>query len=251
MRPRGTRVHRRVRRHRAVVRAWNHGRTANRWSLPGLAMAQDQGHGLQGEERWRTASDRCSVDDADDGGAGTGPDAGTRARSRSGSSSWTTTRSSGADWRSSSRQEEDIQVVGEAGDGAEAVDKAADLLPDIVLMDVRMPQARRDRGVHLHQGGGAQRQDHHADDQRRGGRPLRRDQGGRDRLSPQGDLHRRGGHRDPRGGRRPVADQPVDGVEAADRVQVDDPAHRRAPAGARAAAHRPRAGGAQAGRHRA
>ncbi|MER5769098.1 response regulator transcription factor [Streptomyces sp. NPDC001985] len=37
-------------------------------------------------------------------------------------------------------QEEDIQVVGEAGDGAEAVDKAADLLPDIVLMDVRMPR---------------------------------------------------------------------------------------------------------------
>ena len=36
--------------------------------------------------------------------------------------------------------EEDIQVVGEAGDGAEAVDKAADLLPDIVLMDVRMPK---------------------------------------------------------------------------------------------------------------
>lgn len=38
------------------------------------------------------------------------------------------------------KQEEDIQVVGEAGDGAEAVDKAADLLPDIVLMDVRMPK---------------------------------------------------------------------------------------------------------------
>jgi DNA-binding NarL/FixJ family response regulator len=37
-------------------------------------------------------------------------------------------------------QEEDIQVIGEAGDGAEAVDKAADLLPDIVLMDVRMPR---------------------------------------------------------------------------------------------------------------
>ncbi|NLU76711.1 response regulator transcription factor [Streptomyces sp. HNM0575] len=37
-------------------------------------------------------------------------------------------------------QEEDIQVVGEAGDGAEAVEKAADLLPDIVLMDVRMPK---------------------------------------------------------------------------------------------------------------
>nr|WP_240796697.1 response regulator transcription factor [Streptomyces sp. RFCAC02] len=36
--------------------------------------------------------------------------------------------------------EEDIEVVGEAGDGAEAVEKAADLLPDIVLMDVRMPR---------------------------------------------------------------------------------------------------------------
>ncbi|WP_052848399.1 response regulator [Streptomyces avicenniae] len=36
--------------------------------------------------------------------------------------------------------EEDIRVVGEAGDGAEAVEKAADLLPDVVLMDVRMPR---------------------------------------------------------------------------------------------------------------
>ncbi|MDY0816110.1 response regulator transcription factor [Kitasatospora purpeofusca] len=37
-------------------------------------------------------------------------------------------------------EEEDITVVGEAGDGAEAVLKAADLLPDIILMDVRMPR---------------------------------------------------------------------------------------------------------------
>jgi DNA-binding NarL/FixJ family response regulator len=37
-------------------------------------------------------------------------------------------------------QEEDIEVVGEAGDGSEAVDKAADAIPDIVLMDVRMPK---------------------------------------------------------------------------------------------------------------
>jgi DNA-binding NarL/FixJ family response regulator len=37
-------------------------------------------------------------------------------------------------------QEIDIEVVGEAADGAEAVDKAADLLPDVVLMDVRMPR---------------------------------------------------------------------------------------------------------------
>jgi DNA-binding NarL/FixJ family response regulator len=36
-------------------------------------------------------------------------------------------------------QEPDLELVGEAGDGAEAVHKAADLLPDVVLLDVRMP----------------------------------------------------------------------------------------------------------------
>ena len=36
--------------------------------------------------------------------------------------------------------EVDIEVVGEAGDGAEAVVLASALLPDIVLMDVRMPR---------------------------------------------------------------------------------------------------------------
>ncbi len=33
----------------------------------------------------------------------------------------------------------DIAVVGQACDGAEAVRKARDLAPDVVLMDVRMP----------------------------------------------------------------------------------------------------------------
>ncbi len=37
--------------------------------------------------------------------------------------------------------EPDIEVVGEASDGAEAVEKAAEALPDIVLMDVRMPRS--------------------------------------------------------------------------------------------------------------
>jgi two-component system NarL family response regulator len=37
------------------------------------------------------------------------------------------------------KQEPDIDVVGEAADGHEAVDKAQDLMPDVVLMDVRMP----------------------------------------------------------------------------------------------------------------
>jgi DNA-binding NarL/FixJ family response regulator len=36
--------------------------------------------------------------------------------------------------------EEDIEVVGEAGDGAEAIQKAEDTAPDVVLMDVRMPK---------------------------------------------------------------------------------------------------------------
>ncbi len=38
------------------------------------------------------------------------------------------------------RKEEDIQVVGEAENGAEAIDKARELRPDIILMDLRMPE---------------------------------------------------------------------------------------------------------------
>jgi DNA-binding NarL/FixJ family response regulator len=33
----------------------------------------------------------------------------------------------------------DLEVVGQAGDGAEAVELAAELHPDVILMDVRMP----------------------------------------------------------------------------------------------------------------
>jgi DNA-binding NarL/FixJ family response regulator len=36
--------------------------------------------------------------------------------------------------------ESDIEVVGEAADGAQAVTAAAALRPDVVLMDVRMPR---------------------------------------------------------------------------------------------------------------
>jgi DNA-binding NarL/FixJ family response regulator len=38
------------------------------------------------------------------------------------------------------KQEEDIDVVGEAGDGTEAVQRAQELMPDVILMDVRMPR---------------------------------------------------------------------------------------------------------------
>jgi DNA-binding NarL/FixJ family response regulator len=37
-------------------------------------------------------------------------------------------------------QETDLLLVGEAADGVEAVAAAADLLPDVVLLDVRMPR---------------------------------------------------------------------------------------------------------------
>jgi DNA-binding NarL/FixJ family response regulator len=36
--------------------------------------------------------------------------------------------------------EDDLDVIGEASDGAEAVEKARRLAPDVVLMDIRMPQ---------------------------------------------------------------------------------------------------------------
>jgi DNA-binding NarL/FixJ family response regulator len=38
-------------------------------------------------------------------------------------------------------EEPGIELVGEASDGAEAVDKAGEALPDVVLMDIRMPRS--------------------------------------------------------------------------------------------------------------
>ena len=45
-----------------------------------------------------------------------------------------------AGFRSLLDAQEDIQVVGEAGDGREAIHLASELTPDIILMDIRMPE---------------------------------------------------------------------------------------------------------------
>ncbi len=36
--------------------------------------------------------------------------------------------------------EDDMQVLGEASSGQEAVDKARSLMPDVILMDIKMPE---------------------------------------------------------------------------------------------------------------
>ena len=38
-------------------------------------------------------------------------------------------------------EEADIEIVGQASDGSEAVEKAGESLPDVVLMDIRMPRS--------------------------------------------------------------------------------------------------------------
>ena len=45
-----------------------------------------------------------------------------------------------AGFRTLLANEEDIEVVAEAGNGLEAVDKAARFDPTVVLMDIRMPE---------------------------------------------------------------------------------------------------------------
>ncbi len=44
------------------------------------------------------------------------------------------------DTRELLERQEDLEVIGEAGDGVEAVDMALQLEPDVILMDVRMPK---------------------------------------------------------------------------------------------------------------
>ena len=48
---------------------------------------------------------------------------------------------------------DDLEYVGEAAGGAEAVDRCLALKPDVILMDLVMPERGRRRGHAPHQGG--------------------------------------------------------------------------------------------------
>lgn len=68
-----------------------------------------------------------------------------RDRSRTGSATGcsgcvSASGSTAAHWPPDAPATEDIEIIGEAANGAEAVDSALTLLPDVILMDIRMPR---------------------------------------------------------------------------------------------------------------
>ena len=113
--------------------------------------------------------------------------------------------------------EEDIEVVGEAEDGDEAVAAAEELAPDVVLMDVRMPSAAASRPPGHRRG----RPDHAilmltvSDEEEDLYEAIKAGAAG---LPAQGDLDRGGRRGHPGRRQRPEPDHPVDGLQAAHRV---------------------------------
>ena len=69
--------------------------------------------------------------------------------------------------------ETDLEVVGEAADGRAAVAAAQQLKPDVVLMDVRMPDLDGIEATRRLVNGGSERQGLDADDVRHGRVRLR------------------------------------------------------------------------------
>ena len=108
-------------------------------------------------------------------------------------------------------EEPDIKVVGEAADGIEAVHRAEEMAPDVVVMDVRMP---RSSGIEA-----ARRIRERLPDTKVIMLTVSDSEedlyaavkGGRERLPPQGDLHRRARRRGARRRPRAQPDLAVDG----------------------------------------
>ena len=111
--------------------------------------------------------------------------------------------------------EEDIQVVAEAEDGEAAIARAAEVAPDVVLMDVRMPRVngieatRRIRELLPSTRILMLTVSDEEDDL------YEAIKSGSERLPAQGHLGRGGSRRHPRRGPRPQPDLTVDGVQAA------------------------------------
>jgi len=64
----------------------------------------------------------------------------------------------------------ELQVVGEASDGLEAIQKALELRPDLILLDHRPPEPERNRGCSANVEPGAGIQNHLLDARIFGGR---------------------------------------------------------------------------------